>query len=218
MPVRMFETGSLFGVALDAARSIKASSRQGGQREALVSIVFSVVALEAFINEVTELALDDSKNSRSLEPRVVSVLAELMADAERSHLRLESKFALASWVLTGKRLDRGAQPYQDFALLLRLRNDLVHFEPNASFEQGQTPEEIHKQLFDKFGGKNILADSTGVGLLPWSYYIQTKAVAQWACKAAAGMVTNFSTSVPESGFKVTVEFLGRSFAQNLGID
>jgi hypothetical protein len=60
----MFETGSLLGIALDAARSIKAPSRQGRQRPALISIVFSVVALEAFINELTERALDAS-NIRS---------------------------------------------------------------------------------------------------------------------------------------------------------
>ena len=63
MPIRIFETGSLLGVALDAARSIR-PHRNGGQKPALISIVFSVVALEAFINELSELALDSSKYAR----------------------------------------------------------------------------------------------------------------------------------------------------------
>ena len=54
MPIRIFETGSLLGVALDAARSIR-PHRNGGQKPALISVV-SVVALEAFINELSELA------------------------------------------------------------------------------------------------------------------------------------------------------------------
>jgi hypothetical protein len=46
----------LFGIAIDAIRSIKADPRKGGQRSALVSIVFSMIALESFVNEMTEQA------------------------------------------------------------------------------------------------------------------------------------------------------------------
>jgi hypothetical protein len=53
-PTRIIEAGVLFGIAIDAIRSIKADPRKGGQRSALVSIVFSMIALESFVNEMTE--------------------------------------------------------------------------------------------------------------------------------------------------------------------
>jgi len=203
MAVRYFEAGILFGVALDAARSIQAPLRAGGQRPALVSIVFSVVALEAFLNEATEKALSvlSSKHSSSFEPNVVSVFAEFMADAEKSRASLESKFILGNWILTGNKFDRGAPPYQDFWLLLRLRNDLVHFKPNEPFEQGSTPEEIHKNLIGRFSGKNILADNFGQSVMSWTETVQTKAVAVWSCETAAQMVADFVDKAPEGGWR-----------------
>lgn len=214
VPIRIFETGVLFGVALDAARSIKASPRAGGQHSALVSIVFSVVALEAFLNEVTELASDSKKYPPNLEPHSVSVFAEVMSDAERSHATLESKFTLANWILAGRRLDRGAQPYQDFALLIRLRNDLVHFKASDSFDQNATPEEIHKDLIARFKDKNILAENeSSAG--SWTFLVQTKAVAEWSCKTAALMVTDFCSTIPQSGFRLFLEQFQKSFGSAL---
>ena len=43
---------------------------------------------------------------------------------------LLSRLALSNWILTGKSVDRSSSPFQDFALLVGLRNDLVHFKPN----------------------------------------------------------------------------------------
>jgi hypothetical protein len=96
--------------------------------------MFSVVALEAFLNEATELALDFSRHTPNSEPHVVSVFAEFMEDAERSRASLESKLILGNWILAGKRVEKGVQPHQDFSLLMSLRNDLVHFKPNESVD------------------------------------------------------------------------------------
>src|SRR5262249_40214474 len=132
----------LFSVALQAAKSITAPRLRGAQQPALTSIVFAVVSLEAWINEAVELARHKSES----DPPEVSAFAEFMDDAERAHASLESKFILASWILSRKGVDRGVQPYQDFAQLLKLRNDLVHFRPNEVTELNETLEEIHKSL------------------------------------------------------------------------
>ncbi len=213
MPLRIFETGSLLGVALKAATSIKASPRVGGQEAALVSIVFSVVALEGFINEATELAQESSRFPPDLEPRAIVVFAECMADAEGSKASLESKFILAKWILSGEQFDRGAQPYQDFFLLMRLRNELVHFKPNGAFEQDATAEEIHQDLFNKFRGKKILAENTKSSGGSWTFLIETKAVAEWACNTAARMVLDFCSKIPpKSTLKATMSDFERAFA------
>jgi len=91
---RIYEANVLFGVAVNSAASIQAPVRAGGQLQALVSVVFSVVAVEAFLNEATEMALGFSDSAG--EPQVVSVFAECMAEAQKSRASLESKFALAN--------------------------------------------------------------------------------------------------------------------------
>lgn len=142
-PTRMLEAGVLFGVAIDAIRAIKVHPRQGGQRSALVSIVFSVIALESFVNEMTEHA----QNMAVTQPAEVGVFAQMMDEADDDHASLDFRLRLAHWILTGRIMDKGSQPYQDFALLISLRNDLVHTRPNKLFAYGTTTmEEVHGRL------------------------------------------------------------------------
>ncbi len=105
---RIYEANVLFGVAVNSAASIQAPVRAGGQLHALVSLVFSVIAVEALLNEATEMAGHFSKYAG--EPQVVPVFAERLAEAEKAHESLESKLALAYEIL-GKKLDKGALPY-----------------------------------------------------------------------------------------------------------
>jgi len=183
-------SGRLFAVALNAARNITARFREGGQQSALTSIVFSVVALEAFLNEVTDTALVYYSDP------TISMFVDFMDDAEKSRASLESKFVLSRWILAGGKFDRGTQPYQDFALLISLRNDLVHFKATEAVPTSLTPEEIHEKLINKFRNKNILADDLYVGI-SWTYLIETKAVAGWACKTASQMVVDFYENMPK---------------------
>jgi predicted outer membrane protein len=111
---RIYEANVLFAVALNSAKAIHATSRAGGQLPALVSLVFSAVSVEAFHNEAAEMAL--SYSDMQSEPEAVSVFAQCMMEAEKSRATLESKLALANWVLVGKKLDTGAQSYQDFGV------------------------------------------------------------------------------------------------------
>jgi hypothetical protein len=199
----IIDTGMLFKVACDSANSIQAPPREGQQAPALVSIVFSVLTLEAFLNEMSEMMLFPLPD----KPKVITVLAEFLQDAERSHASLESKFALANWILSKRKFDRGVQPYQDFSLLVRLRNDLVHFKVNDVFEEdgpeglknGAAPlGNTHRNLINRFSDKNILADNMSGKKVSWTALVRTKAVAEWSCRTAAYMITDFCTKVPRS--------------------
>jgi len=201
MPVRYFESGVLFGVAVNSAAGIQAEPRRGGQLPALVSLVFSVVAVEAFLNEATEMALGFLDIPS--EPQGIAVFTECMADAERSRLPLESKLGLAKWVLAGTRLDRGVQPFQDFLLMIRLRNNLVHFKANEPYAQNDTAEEVHKNLIQKFRGRNLLAEDMQPG--SWIHAIETKAIANWCCRTTAQVVVDFVSNVPQGAYRTFVE-------------
>jgi len=207
MPIRYFESGVLFGVAVNSAAGIQAPPRKGGQLAALVSLVFSVVAIEAFLNEAAEMALGFLDMS---EPQAIELFAECMVDAERSRASLESKLAIANWILAGKRLDRGAQPHQDFGLMMRLRNDLVHFKANDRFDQNATSEEFHRSLIQRFGNRNLLAEDMEAG--SWIHAIETKAIADWCCKTAAKVVVDFVSKIPQGGYRTFVEGIKGHFA------
>jgi hypothetical protein len=201
---RVCVSGTLFNVAVEAAKSIKAPLRQGLQQPALTSIVFSVIALEAFVNEATEVAADYLAYAN--EPQVVTAFVEFMSDAERARMSLESKFILSNWILSGKRLARGEPAYQDFSLLLGLRNDLVHFKPNAVIDLSHaSPDEMHQRVVGKFRSKNILATGTESPLTPWTQLITTKAVALWSCRTAAQMVVDFVQKVPKGGWRTFLD-------------
>lgn len=210
---RHIEAGTLFGVAKRAAQSIEAERREGGQIAALTSIVFSVLAVEAFLNEVTELAA--WSRYKDSEPESVIAFARFMSDSELARLPLLSRLIHGNWILTGKNVDKGSAPFQDFSLLLGLRNDLVHFKPNEDIEVEiirVKPEEVHKKRLEKLRSKNVLATSIAgnplSGVSNWTFYVSTKAVADWGCAVASEVVLDFCGKVPPSMWGETVRILG----------
>lgn len=188
--MRHYDSSLLFRIARQAADSIQAKPRAGGQPQALVSLVFSVFTVEGFLNEITETARGFS--SWPSEPQATAMFAECMADAERSPL--ESKLALANWVLASKKLNRGEQPYQDFSLMTDLRNRLAHFKGNKYFTAETTPKEFHKDLIKQFGARKLLADDMRSG--SWIQVIETKAIANWCCKTSARMIVDLVSKIP----------------------
>jgi hypothetical protein len=208
--LRFFEGGRLFGIATQAAKDIKAPDPlAGGHLLALTSIVFSVISLEAFLNEMTESAEDNQHHD--YEPQVVGLFARVMRDMENASL--ETKLVMSGWVLTGKNSDRGAHPFQDLGSLVALRNQLVHFKPSplvplAPGVAGST-EEVNRKYLKRLEAKNILAPSMYQG--SWVYHATTRAVAEWSCKTVSDMVSDFASKVPNSMWGTTVKGIAGSF-------
>jgi hypothetical protein len=204
---KIYEASVLFGAATSAAVSIPPPARAGGQLLALVSTTFSAAAVEAFLNEATKMASDYS--DMQSDPQAVRLFAECMTEAEENHTPLASKFALANWILLGMRLDKGAQPYQDLDLLVRLRNRVMHFKGNKRFEQHITADEFHSELIQSFGNKNLLAEDMEPG--SWLHAIETKAVAEWSCRTAAKVVVDFVSKTPQGMWRNFLEGVHRHF-------
>lgn len=207
---RFFEAGMLFNVALQAEKSIKVDNpRAGGQLPALTSIVFSVISLEAFLNEMTESAEDNA--TMDYESEAVGVFAHMMRDMETASL--QTKFIMSSWVLTGTSLSRAEQPFQDFASLTALRNQLIHFKPNeiVAWPIANT-EEVNQKHLKKLASKKILAPA--MYQASWVYHATTKAVAEWSCKTASKMVVDFAGKVPDGMWGTTVKTIASTFKMN----
>ena len=124
----------------EQARGLKWS--EATQREhrsfAAASILASVAFLEASVNEL--FASTKHENLRevgaSLQPSDRTALTA--ATEMLSGNRLLDRFQLALLLLRRPAFDIGAQPYQDAVLLVRLRNELVHYTPQ--FRSGASSE------------------------------------------------------------------------------
>lgn len=192
-------------------------------REALASIVLAAISSERFINEMTEFASWDADNQTSLR-----TLGILLAEAEKSHATIELKYQLAKFTLTGQSFDRGASPYQDFALLVGLRNMLVHSRPlEARLERNSSGEllwtaprlmqRLHsagvirvddtlKAAVERHNASRLISDAF--------HQVSTQPVALWACRAVSAIVINLLDSFPSnSAFAVTSEIAYRKSFQ-----
>jgi hypothetical protein len=240
---------TLFSIAVDSAKRIAAPPREGGHKDTLVSVVFAVASLEAFLNESVYLAKTSlQRKARGLklghhvdaEPPIVSAFAQVMEEAEESKVQIQSKFQLAHLVLTGEAYDKGSHPYQNFSDLMAVRNFLMHGKSNETFltiegkpsvlhsatvlERLVSRRILHVPSPDQKGlivgvGDTGLADlilldeidtisqkSPASGVMArWTFVIGTKAVAEWACSAAARMATDLMEKAPISSWKDLME-------------
>lgn len=218
----MFITaGPLFNVAKDAYNHClnSESNRSPDSREALVSVVFSVAAMESFMNEIGELAIRNPLSKLQVEPESVTTFGKVMKAIEDSNGQLGLKIIMASAVFRAKLFDKGANPYQDFMLLLELRNALVHKKPFEEFgkfgnEKGEL--EIRKHpLILKFRSKNILANFGDGIIADFTDWFSTRAVAKWSYNTAANMVQLIIDMVPDSEEKTSFKKVLKLFYDSI---
>jgi hypothetical protein len=219
-PNQWYNAGTLFQVAAQSylGMSVKPGDAQFRQtkwlqKPALVSIVFAAISLEAFINEAQEIA-DSSLKEGDSHPSQVVAFASVLNEAERSRASATLKFTLASALLSGQPFDRGAAPYQDFALLMRTRDELVHMKASGFTSLGGNRLECLPQVgggvLRQLASRNILMDPAADDDWPDSKgdvyarlptWIGTPAMARWSCNAAASMVNAIIVLAPESVFR-----------------
>lgn len=150
--------------------------------DALDAIVFSGAALEAFIDEVMSLA---SQEFPGLKPGPDSIksFASLVFEVEQFHGSIILKFLLANEVFTGRTYDKGAQPYQDFALLIELRNAIVHIKSREEVELDTSGFMISNppRVIQGLSSRKITAEFDPPDLhAALISHVSTRAVARWA--------------------------------------
>lgn len=88
---------------------------------ALAAYVLAVASVEAFINEVFV-------GPPVLARQGQTVAGPLDIEGDLEGLDLRTKLVLLPQLAFGKTLSRDRQPYQDMAMLIKARNDLVHYK------------------------------------------------------------------------------------------
>lgn len=189
-------SGSLFTIAREAyRRALEATDRETGYAgtHPLVTVVFSTVALEAFINELTALAISRPGGAGPAAASIAA-FAAMSQEIEAQRGSTELKFMAAYWTMKGLMPNRGERPWQDFALLLDLRNELVHRKPLYPMRVTPTggfyspPRRVITALRSRgvlFDEMTAQQDPPASGDVP--VWISTPAMARWSCNTASGM-------------------------------
>lgn len=210
--------GFIFRSAVEMCQAISAPVNSvQHRREALASIVLAAISCESFINELAQLAVPGPK-----APGWLTTLRSILEEAEESHASIESKYLLTKFILTGQPFDKGALPFQDFALLIDVRNMLVHAKPvEANLERNDKDEYIWTKppLMRRLQSARILGVDDSLKeaarrnnaeklIADMFAQVSSQPVALWACRAASAIVNDILSSIPNDSPLLVVAELG----------
>jgi hypothetical protein len=132
----------------------------------VTSSIFSAVGfLEAAINELYQDVADAHESYvASLDgdsKRIMSEFWDLTEGRNRSPFSLLDKYQIALTLLRKQQFELDQRPYQDAALVVKLRNELVHYKPKSL--GGDAPHTLSRQLGGKFDDNALMSGSGN----PW---------------------------------------------------
>lgn len=188
-----------FPVFIERARRAEKLSRTDGYW-ALDAILNSAIALEALPNDIVRELQHTHEFTRGLDcqqlPESLINVSRIMPDVESAGPQV--KFQILYALLCGKTFERGAQPFQDFNFLIKLRNEIVH--PKCErIERGvdKPYEENSQALIKGILSKSISHLPKNVHL-PWKRHLENDKAASWAVGTARAMIYAIRDAVPDS--------------------
>lgn len=191
-PTLVFTSRSLLKVAKKAANRAKTERDQ-----TLVAILFSAATVEGFVNDIMEL----TQFMRSDNDEKVRTLGELLSEAEEQKAQTALKLQLISAVFRGTPLERGEKLYQDFNLLFKLRNSLVHLRPEYADSSlfGPRTRRKHKPT-DELVARRIISAKSVNPTQNWIEQISVPEVAIWAYTTAGDIAKAIFEMIPPGSF------------------
>ncbi|MCJ0892902.1 hypothetical protein MTX35_11610 [Rhodococcus sp. ARC_M12] len=179
----------LCGEVETALRKTQVGNVVEHRSHAVTAVLSSVAYLECLVNQVFQDVADTEQgqpNSRTegITEAAQSLMRTLWTDARLdTKLTVIDKYQLALLCVGKPRLETGRDPVQSAALLVRLRNELVHFKPE--WHDHADEHRFERQL------KNRFADSR----LPGDPWFPNKCLgagcASWACDTASALAVEW---------------------------
>ena len=175
---------------------------------AMGAILSSVAFLEATVNELYADAADNSHPSEIMRSIGEGYAMEMQKDVRgllaglwgtkrfRMGARTLEKYETALEISGAAEFDKGAQPYQDVALLIQLRNALIHFKPQSHHEGENEPTQFEKRLNGKFPLNPLaMPPINPLGADPLQPFLPHKCLgygcAMWALKSSVTFTEEF---------------------------
>jgi hypothetical protein len=175
-------------------------------REAISCIILSAIGFEAFFNEFLERA----GKAEASEPDSVKVFYSVGSRMEQQHASLLAKLEIAYFTFRGREIARGNRPFQDFQLLVVLRNALVHQKPEIMTIDwlGEDDPEEHKLVTALSSRGLIKKPPTGQGNQLLRNVSNAK-LARWAYNVSVSMTHLLTKILPAGDFEYSIRFLTR---------
>lgn len=149
-----------------------------------VSIVMSGAALEAAANELLQDILDDAARV-SLPNSRMKLLAELLEDRSGNAIGKFRKLAL----LMDYDPDTGTEPWHNGSLLVKFRNEFMHFRP------AWDDDDIHTGGFVQELSKKVPVVEAYKGKFQFPYGFMTYGCAKWAVEVVLKFSAHFAPSI-----------------------
>lgn len=163
-------------------------ARKGGNAQsaqlapfAIPAYIVAVASVESFVNEVflsefASLIVDES----------------LLPPDEAERLDLSLKLLLFPHLAFGRTLAKNKQPYQDMVLLIRIRNELVHYK------MGTKPPKAVRVLAERGIAVKVPPEQEEKGgPHPWADRVSTLEGIRWAHNVACATVTALLDLIPD---------------------
>ncbi len=115
-------------------------------------------------------------------------LADTLQELGNSKESTKLKYILSKLIISGSTYDKGKIPYQDFDLLIKLRNNIIHCKPV------ELTKEPPKFLTDLQSRKLVGEFIAGVDS-SWLSQVCTRQTARWACNTASNMILDIRKSI-----------------------
>ena len=184
----VYSAWDIWNIAADAAKrasEVKVANTDAITSDTVSAIIISATATEAFINELSHMLITMDMLGRITIPTIPvdwKGIGEFLEQLEEAHAPVVAKYLLSSILLPKNSLRKGEQPYQDFNMLIDMRNDFVH-------PRSQTGEpKYFKKFVDKGWVYNKKTDK--IKLVGWMNQLRTPQIARWACRAAHDIIYN----------------------------
>lgn len=166
---------------------------------AFPSYVCATASVEAFVNEqmIGQLAQAVLRDSP---------LWSLLEDGSLEKMDLLPKIVIVPQVLFGKSFRRDAQPFQDFRVLVRVRNDLVHFK------MGMEPPKYLRLLAQR--GIALTAPSASEGAdYDWPHKLSSTEGIRWAHNTACRVVNELVQFIPDEHRKIIIGAMAENYRE-----
>ncbi len=153
--------------------------------DALVAVILSAASIEAFLNELLEVA-----SASPSKPEYLLAFVDLLREMDESRASIRSRLYTARFLLPGPNFQKGRQPYQDLDLLFAVRDHVLHLRPESLSRDGSGRQKLYKRL----EARHLI---TRIGSLASTLSeIQTVEVASWACNVVVDVVDFFKQGSP----------------------
>lgn len=196
-------SGALLAVAKRAAARAGSSTD-----DAVVATLFAAFAVEAWVNELL-YRVRTARDSEVIGP--LERLQPLIRSArlEERGTSLLTRVDVMGTVLQGGGWTLGQQPYQDLALLMEIRNSVVHQRPETTlidvYEDAagafQFRQEKLAPLGERLVAAKVIQRPAGGAIAPVLSLLQQPVVARWSVGVSVAVIRAVAGLLPPGGWQ-----------------